>query len=154
VLKLYTQINIFEILFNQTEIWLYLPFCDWVGTKRTSVLFQNNRKIGKYNLISVWFIKISLPVPTSLCTLTCYMLPLIYIIISWYITALYLKCLVYHNITIMIHWISSSKNELWVNCIYWFSNPFSIYKKCKKKSFIDISKLIFNLWKREKKIIY
>ena len=38
-----TQRNLFEILLNQTEIWLYLPFSDWFGTKRTSVWFQINR---------------------------------------------------------------------------------------------------------------
>ena len=29
--------NLFEILLNQLEIRLYLPFSDWLGTKRTSV---------------------------------------------------------------------------------------------------------------------
>ena len=38
-----TQRNIFEILLNQPEIWLYLPFSDWFETKRTSVWFQINR---------------------------------------------------------------------------------------------------------------
>ena len=54
-----TQRNLFEILLNQTEIGLYLPFSDWFGTKRTSFWFQIHPENGKYNLISVWFNKIS-----------------------------------------------------------------------------------------------
>ena len=34
VRNLYTQRNIFEILINQTEIRLYLPFFDWSGTQK------------------------------------------------------------------------------------------------------------------------
>jgi len=41
----YTQRNLFEILLNQTEIRLYLPFFDWFGTKRTSVWFHINQKM-------------------------------------------------------------------------------------------------------------
>ena len=41
----YTQINLFKILLNQTEIRLYLTFSDWFGTKRTSVWFQINRNM-------------------------------------------------------------------------------------------------------------
>ena len=41
-----------EILFNQTEIRLYLPFSDWFGTKRTvSVWFQIDREM----LNTIWF---------------------------------------------------------------------------------------------------
>ena len=37
-----TQRNLFEILLNQPEIRLYLPFSGWFGTKRPSVWFQFN----------------------------------------------------------------------------------------------------------------
>ena len=48
----YTQRYIFEILSNQPEIRLYLPFSVWFGTKRTvSVWFQINRKIVN----TIWF---------------------------------------------------------------------------------------------------
>ena len=40
-----------EILLNQTEIRLYLPFSDWLGAKRTSVWFQINRKMVN----TIWF---------------------------------------------------------------------------------------------------
>ena len=40
-----TQRKLFQILFSQTEIRLYLPFSNWVGSKRTSIWFQFNRKI-------------------------------------------------------------------------------------------------------------
>ena len=46
-----TQRYLFEILLNQTEIRLYLPFSDWFWTKRTSVWFQINRKI----VSTIWF---------------------------------------------------------------------------------------------------
>ena len=36
----YTQRNLFEILLNQPEIILYLPFSYWFGYKRTSVWIQ------------------------------------------------------------------------------------------------------------------
>ena len=36
----YTQRNLLEILLNQTEIRLYLPFSDWFGSKRKSVWIQ------------------------------------------------------------------------------------------------------------------
>ena len=45
------RIFFFEILLNQTEIKLYLPFSDWFGTKRTSVWFQINRKMVN----TIWF---------------------------------------------------------------------------------------------------
>ena len=49
-----------EILLNQTQIRLYLTFSDWFGTKRTVfVWFQNQSENVKYNLIWVWFNKIS-----------------------------------------------------------------------------------------------
>ena len=48
----YTQRNIFEILLNQTEIRLYIPFSDWFEAKRTSVWFQINRKM----LNKIWFL--------------------------------------------------------------------------------------------------
>ena len=41
----YTQKNLFEILLNQPEIILYLPFSNWFGSKRTSVWIQINRKM-------------------------------------------------------------------------------------------------------------
>ena len=37
--------NLFEILLNQTEIRLYLPFSDRFGTSRTSVWFKIIRKM-------------------------------------------------------------------------------------------------------------
>ena len=43
--------NLFEILLNQTEIRLNLPFPDWFGTKRTSVWFQISRKVVN----TIWF---------------------------------------------------------------------------------------------------
>ena len=57
----YTQRNNFEILLNQSEIWLYLPYSDWFGTAsgRCPCAVPNQSDNGKYNLISVWFIKIS-----------------------------------------------------------------------------------------------
>ena len=47
----YTQINLFEILLNQPEIRLYLPFSDWFGTNQTFVWFQINRKM----INTIWF---------------------------------------------------------------------------------------------------
>ena len=41
----------FRIISIQTEIRLYLPFFDWFVTKRTSVLFQINRKMVN----TIWF---------------------------------------------------------------------------------------------------
>ena len=41
----FTQRNLFEILLNQPEIRLYLLFSDRLGSKRTSVWFQINRKM-------------------------------------------------------------------------------------------------------------
>ena len=57
----YTQRNLFEILLNQTEIRLYLPFSDWFGTSNGLCLFAfpNQSEDSKYNLISVWFNNIS-----------------------------------------------------------------------------------------------
>ena len=43
-----------QILLNQTEIRLYLPLSDWLGTKRTSVWFQINRKMVNTS----WFNKV------------------------------------------------------------------------------------------------
>ena len=40
-----------EILLNQTEIRLYLPFSDWFGTKQTYVWFQINRRM----INTIWF---------------------------------------------------------------------------------------------------
>ena len=50
---LLTQRNLFEILLNQTEIILYLPFYDWFGTAngRVPLLFQINRKM----VDTIWF---------------------------------------------------------------------------------------------------
>ena len=47
----HSQRNCFGILLNLLEIWLYLAFCDWFGTKRTSVWFQINLKM----LNTIWF---------------------------------------------------------------------------------------------------
>ena len=47
----YTHKNLFEILLNQPEIRLYLPFSDWFGSKRTSVWFQINRCMVN----TIWF---------------------------------------------------------------------------------------------------
>ena len=51
----------FEILSNQPEIRLYLPFSDWFGTANGQCPFAvpNQSVHGKYNLISGWFDKIS-----------------------------------------------------------------------------------------------
>ena len=48
---MYSQRKLLEILLNQTEIKLYIPFSDWFGTKRTSVWFQIIRKI----VYTIWF---------------------------------------------------------------------------------------------------
>ena len=45
------QRNLFEILLNQTEIRLYLPFSEWFGTKQMSVWCQINRKM----INTIWF---------------------------------------------------------------------------------------------------
>ena len=56
----YTQRNLFDILLNQPDIRLYLPFSDWFGTQTdVSVCVPNQSKNGNYNLISGWFNKIS-----------------------------------------------------------------------------------------------
>jgi len=49
--QLYIQRNIFEILWNHTEIRLYLPFSNWFGTDRTSGRFQINRCMVN----TIWF---------------------------------------------------------------------------------------------------
>ena len=56
-----TQRNIYKISLNQTEIRLYLPFSDWFGAANGHYLFgvPNQSENSKYNLISVWFYKIS-----------------------------------------------------------------------------------------------
>ena len=63
---MYTQTNIFWILLNEPEIRLYLPFFDWFGTKRTSVWFQNNRKM--VNTIWFWVDVIIFRKDFSVCT--------------------------------------------------------------------------------------
>ena len=52
---------IFQILLNNTDIRLYLPFSDWFGTVNEQCPFAvlNQPENGKYNLISVRFEKIS-----------------------------------------------------------------------------------------------
>ena len=50
-LNIYTQRNIFQILLNQLQIRLYLPFSAWFGSKRTSVWIQINRKM----VYTIWF---------------------------------------------------------------------------------------------------
>ena len=47
----YTQKNLFEILLNQPEIRLCLPFSNWFGSKPTSILIKINRKMVNTN----WF---------------------------------------------------------------------------------------------------
>ena len=54
----YTPRHFSEILSNQAEIRLYSSFFDSFGTNAFAIL--NQSKNGKYNLISVWFTKISL----------------------------------------------------------------------------------------------
>ena len=57
---LYTQRNVFEIVLNQPEIRLYLPFSDWLRTENERVhLVPNQSENGKHNLISGWFNEIS-----------------------------------------------------------------------------------------------
>ena len=51
ILAFHTQKNLFEILINQPEIRLYLPFSDWFGIKRMSVWFQINRIMVN----TIWF---------------------------------------------------------------------------------------------------
>ena len=51
VVGVYTQRKLFEILLNQPEIRLYLPFSDWFGSKRASVWIQINRKM----VDTIWF---------------------------------------------------------------------------------------------------
>ena len=62
----YTHRNLFQILLNQPEIRLYLPFSDWFGSKRMSVWFQFNRK----NVNTIWFRVdlIRFPKKFSVCT--------------------------------------------------------------------------------------
>ena len=47
--SVYSQRNLFEILFNQTEISFYLPFSDWFGT-------ANKRPFGSKSFRK-WFIQ-------------------------------------------------------------------------------------------------
>ena len=47
----HAQRNLFEILINQPEIRLYLPFSDWFVTKRTSIWIQIIRKMVN----TIWF---------------------------------------------------------------------------------------------------
>ena len=47
LLLCYTKRIFFEILLNQSEIRLYLPFSDWFWTKRKSVWFKINQKMVK-----------------------------------------------------------------------------------------------------------
>ena len=50
----------FEILLDQNEIRLYLPFSDWFGIANGRPFSVPNRlENGKYNLMSAWFNKIS-----------------------------------------------------------------------------------------------
>ena len=49
--RCFTHENHFEILLNQPEIRLYLPFSGWFGNKRTSVWFQVIRKM----INTIWF---------------------------------------------------------------------------------------------------
>ena len=55
-----TQRNLSEMLLNQIEIRLYLPCTDWFWTANGRLFaVPNQLGNGKYNLISVWFTKIS-----------------------------------------------------------------------------------------------
>ena len=64
----YTQRNLFEIILNQAEIRLYLPFySDLLGTKRTSVWFRINRKMV-YTILFL-FDSISFRKYFSVCTI-------------------------------------------------------------------------------------
>ena len=47
----YTHRNLFEILLNQPQIRLYLPFSDWYGSKRMSVWIHINREMVN----KIWF---------------------------------------------------------------------------------------------------
>ena len=47
----YTQRNLFEILLNQTEIWLHVSFSEWFGSKRKSVWIQISQKMVN----TIWF---------------------------------------------------------------------------------------------------
>ena len=61
-----TQRKLFEILLNQPEIRLYLPFYDWFRSKWTSVSFQINRKM--VNTIWFWVYFIRFRKDFSVCT--------------------------------------------------------------------------------------
>ena len=52
---IYTQRNLFEIMLNQPEIRLYLPFSDSLGTKRTFV-WSIHSDFGWFNKISKRFL--------------------------------------------------------------------------------------------------
>ena len=45
IVRIYIKLIFFEILLNQPEIRLYLPFSGWFGSNRTSVWIQINRKM-------------------------------------------------------------------------------------------------------------
>ena len=47
----YPERNLSEILIDQTEIILYLPFSDWFGTEWVTVWFRINRKMVN----TIWF---------------------------------------------------------------------------------------------------
>ena len=54
-------LNTLRVIWNLTQIRLYLQFCTTVFVNQTEkpvLLFQKNLENGKYNLISVWFNKI------------------------------------------------------------------------------------------------
>ena len=53
--------NLFEILLHETEIRLYLPFSDWFlkANRHGPFAVPNQLENVEYNLISVWFSKIS-----------------------------------------------------------------------------------------------
>ena len=57
--KAYTQRYILEILLNQTEIRLYLPIFQMIYNQEDIRLVPNQSENDKYNLVSVWFNKIS-----------------------------------------------------------------------------------------------
>ena len=60
------QKNLFEILLNQTEIRLYLPFSNWFGTKQMSSWFQIDRTMK--NTILFRFHLIQFRKDFSVCT--------------------------------------------------------------------------------------
>ena len=49
--------NLFGILINHTDIWMYLPLSEWFGTKRTFVWFQINQKMVNTSWFQFYLIR-------------------------------------------------------------------------------------------------